>query len=172
VRHLLISQREILWYAFVTKPRHEKKVQAYLQGAGVPNYLPLRKTLNQWKDRKRWVEAPLFSSYIFCHIPFVDRYEVLQAPGMVRIVGIGGNPMAVQDREIDDIRKLLETGMNLEVRSGMIPGDYVKITGGILMGFEGQIVEERGRSYFEINIPSIGKSILVDARAIEMKKIA
>jgi transcriptional antiterminator RfaH len=169
---MVVSQREILWYAFVTRPRHEKKVQAYLEGAGVANYLPLRKTLNQWKDRRRWVEAPLFSSYIFCRLPFVDRYTVLQAPGMVRIVSIGSNPTPVQDREIDAIQRLLASGLDLQVRSGLVAGDFVRITSSILMGYEGQIIEERGSAYFAIHIPTIGKSILVDARSIEMKKIA
>jgi transcription antitermination factor NusG len=168
----LVSQREILWYAFVTRPRHEKKVQAYLEGAGVPNYLPLRKTLNQWKDRKRWVNAPLFPGYIFCHISFVDRFAALQAPGVVRVVGFGNNPMPVQDREIESIQGLLSTGLKLEVRSGLIAGDFVRITSGVLFGYEGQIVQERGCSYFVVHIPSIGKSILIDARTVEMKKIA
>jgi transcription antitermination factor NusG len=167
----LISQREILWYAFVTRPRHEKKVQAYLQSAGVPNYLPLRKTLNQWKDRRRWVEAPLFPGYIFCRIPFVDRFIVLQAPGMVRVVGFGNNPMPVLDREIESIQGLLSTGLKLEVRTGLIAGDFVRITSGILFGYEGRIVQERGCSYFVIHISSIGKSILIDSRTVEMKKI-
>lgn len=168
----MVSQREIYWYAFVTRPRHEKKVQAYLQGAGLVNYLPLHKTLNQWKDRKRWVEAPLFPGYIFCRIPFVDRYSVLQAPGMVRVIGFGSNPMPVQDREIEAIQGLLTTGLKLEVRSGLIAGDFVRITTGILFGYEGQIVQERGYDYFVIHIPSIGKSILIDAHTVEMKKIA
>lgn len=172
MRQQLISQREILWYAFVTRPRHEKKVASYLEAAGVDHYLPLRKTLNQWRDRRRWVEAPLFPGYIFCRIPFVERFQALQAPGMVRIVGFNNMPMPVPDQEIEVVQKILGADLNLQVRSGLVVGDHVRIGVGILYGYEGQIVEERGSSYFVVYIETIGKSVLVDACSVEMKKIA
>ncbi len=165
-------QHEELWYAFVTRPRHEKKVKAFLEGSGITHYLPLRRTLNQWKDRRRWVEAPLFPGYIFCRIPFVNRFQVLQTPGIVRIVSFENKPMPVRECEIETIRNLLKTGVSVEVRPGLIPGDLVRITSGILMGFEGRIVEERGSHYFVIHVESIGKSIVVDIRSAELKKIA
>ncbi|MDZ7315928.1 MAG: UpxY family transcription antiterminator [candidate division KSB1 bacterium] len=168
----MVSHWEELWYAFVTKPRHEKKVKSYLETAGFDHYLPLRKTLNQWKDRKRWVEAPLFPGYIFCRVPFVHRFEVLKAPGMVRIVGFNNQPMPVRETEIETIRSLLKSGVDLQVRDGIVVGDYVRISSGILMGLEGRIVEERGAHYFVITIEAVGKSILVDTRSIELKKIA
>ena len=168
----MISQREILWYAFVTRPRHEKKAATYLEAAGIDHYLPLRKTLNQWRDRRRWVEAPLFPGYIFCRIPYCERFQVLQTPGLVRVVGFNNLPMPVPDREIEVVQKILGAGLDLQVRSGLAVGDHVRIDGGILYGYEGQIIEERGSSYFVIYIATISKSILVDARAVELKKIA
>ncbi|RPI00947.1 MAG: UpxY family transcription antiterminator, partial [Calditrichaeota bacterium] len=137
----MISQRDKLWYAFVTKPRHEKKAKSYLEGAGIDHYLPLQKSLNQWKDRKRWVEAPLFPSYIFCQIPFVDRFTVLQLPSIVRIVGFNNEPMPVAASEIDTIHDILSTNLELRVRTGLIKGDLVRIVSGLLMGYEGQIAE-------------------------------
>jgi len=167
----MISQRDAQWYAFVTKPRHEKKAKKYLDGAGVNNFLPLRKTLNQWKDRKRWVEAPLIPSYIFCHIPYVMRYDVLTVPSVVRVVGFRNDPTPVQDKEIDAIKLLLNNDVEISVQNGLVPGDHVKITSGILNGYEGEITEIRGSKYFVIHIISIGKSILVDARHMKIEKI-
>ena len=168
----MISHREKRWYAFVTKPRHEKKVKTYLDGYGIHHYLPLRKTLNQWKDRKRWVEAPLFPSYIFCEIQYVDRFQVLQVPSVVRIVGFNNEPMPVKESELESIRMLLSTDFELDVRPGLLTGDHVRISSGLLMDYEGQILEERGERYFVIHISSIGKSVLLNAKNVKLEKIA
>ena len=168
----MISQREEMWYAFVTRPRHEKKVKEELEKSGIENFLPLRKTLNQWKDRKRWVEAPLFSSYIFCHIPFVYRYEVLKVPSVARIISFKNKPTPVRDEEIYAIKMLLEQNVDLQVQNGLDIGDHVRIGSGLLLGYEGRIVEARGVYYFVIQIECIGKTVLVDTRHIKVEQCA
>jgi transcription antitermination factor NusG len=156
------QQKEPLWYAFVTKPRHEKKVKQYLDLAGIESFLPTRRTLNQWKDRKRWVEAPLFSCYIFSRIPYVSRYDVLQVPSVARMVTFNNEPTPVSDQEIDTIRRILATPQSVQVLDGMIPGSRVRINSGALAGMEGVLGEHRGNKWFMIYIEVIGKSILVD----------
>lgn len=167
----MVSQRDPLWYAFVTKPRHEKKAKMYLDGAGLLAYLPLRKTLSQWSDRKKWVEKPLFPSYIFCNIPYANRFDALQQPGMVRIVGFMNEPMPVQDREIEALKLLIATDIEIQVRQGLVPGDDVRIASGLLMGYEGKVLQDRGEKYFVIYISSIGKSVLIDARHVKLERI-
>lgn len=156
-------QKEPLWYAFVTKPRHEKKVQQYLDLAGIESFLPIRRTLNQWKDRKRWVEAPLFSCYIFSRIAYVNRYDVLQVPSVARLVTFNNEPTPVSTQEIEAIRRILTAPQSVQVMDGMIPGTRVRITSGALAGLEGVLGEHRGSKWFMIYIEAIGKSILVDA---------
>ena len=43
------------------------------RGKGIESYLPLKKVLKQWSDRKKWVEEPLFRSYIFIHADLKGR---------------------------------------------------------------------------------------------------
>ncbi|MEK6603230.1 MAG: transcription termination/antitermination NusG family protein, partial [Nitrospirota bacterium] len=54
-----------LWYAVRTRSRHEKLVRDRLAGLGVEHLLPTVMRLSQWKDRKKEIEAPLFSGYCF-----------------------------------------------------------------------------------------------------------
>lgn len=164
-------QQEILWYAFVTRPRHEKKVQQALDQRGIANFLPLRRTLNQWKDRKRWVETPLFSCYIFAQTAFRDRYDVLTVPSVARIVGFGNEPTPVQHEEIDDLKRVVEGPAQTDVYDGMLPGDNVRIRSGPLMGMEGKLVDFRSKKYFVIYITAIDKSVLVDAAGTFVEKI-
>jgi transcription antitermination factor NusG len=164
-------QREELWYAFITRPRHEKKVRDQLEKKGIIHYLPIRKTLNQWRDRKRWVEAPLFSCYIFSKIPYVDRYDVLKIPSVVRIVGFNNRPTPVREDEIETIKLVLNSHKNIEVYDGLVPGDRIRILSGPLRGIEGYLSEIRGNKWLVIYIQAIAKSILVDAAENLVEKV-
>ncbi|MBN1996280.1 UpxY family transcription antiterminator [candidate division KSB1 bacterium] len=159
------------WYAFVTRPRHEKKVKQYLDMAGIDNYLPLKKTLSQWKDRKKWVELPIFSCYIFSHIEYVRRYDVLKAPSVVRIVGFEAKPTPVKDDEISGIKNILESKHDLAVVDGFLAGDRVRLRNGPLAGMEGLFVEYRNRKWFVIYITALSKSVLVDIESNYVEKI-
>ena len=56
------------WYAIYTNPRAEKLVHLRLEETGVEAFLPLQKTYRQWSDRKKLVEKPLLSSYVFVKV--------------------------------------------------------------------------------------------------------
>jgi len=71
------------WYAVYTKSRTEKKLTGRLNEKGIESYLPLRKTLKQWSDRKKIVEEPLISSYVFVNIQNSRYYDVLNTQGAV-----------------------------------------------------------------------------------------
>ncbi|OPZ64678.1 MAG: transcriptional activator RfaH [bacterium ADurb.Bin478] len=156
-------EQEPLWYAFVTRPRHEKKVKQYLDLSGIESFLPMQRSLHQWKDRRRWVEAPLFSCYIFSRIAYARRFDVLRAPSVARIVSFNNKPTPVHEQEIDAVRRVLAAPQKLQVVDGIPPGSRVRITSGPLAGLEGVLAEHRGSSYFMIHIEAIGKSILIDA---------
>jgi transcription antitermination factor NusG len=65
------------WYAIFTKPRSEKKVHQRMLDQQIEAFLPLVKTVRQWSDRKKTVEVPLISSYVFVYLPENDLYKTL-----------------------------------------------------------------------------------------------
>ena len=56
------------WYAVQTRSRHEKKVDSFLSDKGVETFLPLINTLSRRRDRKKYIDIPLFPGYIFVHV--------------------------------------------------------------------------------------------------------
>ncbi|MCK5034403.1 MAG: UpxY family transcription antiterminator, partial [Candidatus Sabulitectum sp.] len=72
------------WYAIYTKARNEKKVASLFLRDGIEHYLPLIKRIKFWSDRKKQVEEPLFSSYVFVHIKEQEHLKVLKTTGVVR----------------------------------------------------------------------------------------
>ena len=65
------------WIAVYTKPRHEKTVALELGKKGIESYLPLLKERRKWSDRKKWVEFPLFRSYVFVKIELKNVISLL-----------------------------------------------------------------------------------------------
>ena len=107
------------------------------------------------------MEEPLFSCYIFARISYNRRWDVLTSPSVARIVSFLDTPAPVRDQEIETIRRILTTQVDVEVQPGLLPGTQVRIGSGPLAGLEGKLTGQRGQKWFVVQIPAIGKSVLV-----------
>ncbi len=160
------------WYALYTRPRHEKKVYQQLCEKGFHAFLPLVKRLRQWKDRKKWVEMPLFNSYVFIDIDLRDRLNALQTHGVVRMVSFGGVPAAIPDWQIEQLRRIIEHPETLQPEQYLKEGDWVEVVEGPFRGIKGYLRELRGETRVAILIDGIYQSVsfVVDRRFV--KKIS
>lgn len=95
------------WYALYTKPRWEKKVYELMLKQEIEAYCPLNRVRKKWSDRMKWVEEPLFKSYVFVRIPEKEQATVRMISGVVNFVYWLGKPAVVRDRDIQTIRKFL-----------------------------------------------------------------
>lgn len=151
------------WIAVYTRSRYEKKLADHLTQKGFTTYLPLMKTLRQWSDRKRWVEVPLFRSYVFVNIEIANYRKVLGATGAVYIVKFEGQPAVIPDRQIDILKALLDTSTNFELSTEeFICGDHIEVTHGPLLGFQGTFVEYKGKKRVLMSIEAVGQSLLIE----------
>jgi transcription antitermination factor NusG len=150
------------WYALYTKSRAEKKVLKEFEYLGIEAYLPLRKTMKQWSDRKKKVEEPVIKSYIFVHIEENKRYDVFKADGVVNFVHFEGKPAVIRDQDIKAFQQLVDQNIDFEVTSEhLTKGQKVKITFGDLRNVEGEITEILGKKQIAIHIDQIGFSLIV-----------
>ena len=101
------------WLALYTRSRHEKLVDRELAKKGIESFLPLRKIVRNWSDRKKIIEEPLFKSYLFVRAPKTGRLSVLNTPGAVRFVGRPSDPIEVAESELLTIRRFLDHDMPL-----------------------------------------------------------
>src|SRR6187402_529657 len=102
-----MSKEKKHWYAVYTKPRWEKKVYSLLKDGGMEAYCPLNRVRKKWSDRIKWVEEPLFKSYVFVKVTEEERTGVRMVNGVVNFVYWLGKPAVVKDKEIAIIRKFL-----------------------------------------------------------------
>lgn len=136
-----IVNDELTWYAVYTRSRHEKKLMELLLEKGIEAYVPLRRTLHQWSDRRKFVEEPVIRSYCFVKVNPNQYYEVLNTPGAVRYVWFSGKPAAIPDRQIAMLKII--TGSDMEVSAlpdTFRPGVRVVVNAGALKGLSGELV--------------------------------
>ncbi len=154
------------WYPVYTRSRAEKQAFELLQKKGIDVYLPLRKTLKQWSDRKKWVTEPLFQSYLFVRIMQKQQTEVLMTKGIVRFLYHSGKIANMPDQQIDEIQLLLANDIELEVTAEHIsPGEKIIIKAGPLIGLTGEMVSYKSQKQLIIRLENLGQSILINAAA-------
>lgn len=163
--------RPPFWYALYTKPRHEKKVESQLLEKGIESYLPLRKMLKQWSDRKKWVEEPLFRSYVFIHTDLRGQQRALYTYGVLKLVSFGNGPALVRDEEIDTIKRILAKDIPIEACCPVSVGDTVEIARGPLMGIRGRLVELRGSRRLVVVIDSIQQALRFSVDLADVKRV-
>jgi len=160
------------WYAIYTKARNEKKVHERLLEQGIESYLPLVKTLRQWSDRKKWVEVPLLSSYVFVRVPQYQLREVIQVDGAAKYISFEGKPAAIPDKQIDNLRLLVNGEADIEVTGEKLsPGDPVEVTTGSLRGLTGELIKINNKNKVVVRIDRLDINLVVKIQKAFLKKI-
>jgi len=151
------------WNAVYVASRHEKKVQDRLLARGIEAYAPLRRTLRQWSDRRKWVQLPLLPGYVLVKPAPAQRDAVLQEPGVVAYVRQEQQDAVVHQREVDVLRGIEELGYDAQVYAGdFTPGEQVRITQGPLKGLAAQIISSaQGNTVYAFLIEGLGQRIRV-----------
>jgi transcription antitermination factor NusG len=129
---------------------------------GVEHFLPVYMSVRRWKDRRVTLQFPLFPGYVFVRLALRDRWRVQQLPGVARLVGFGGEPVALEDREVDGLREALSMGMKATPHPNLNVGRKVRVITGPLAGREGVLKRRNGSFRFVLSMDLIQRSILVD----------
>lgn len=161
-----------VWYVLYTFPRAEKLVQTELLKMNYEVFLPLVRTLKLWKNRqKKWIYQVLFPSYIFINTFKSELYKISQIPKIVTFIHIGGEPSVVSNKEIECIKKMLDLHQNISTYMDFCEGEKVKIIRGPLIGFEGLLLQQNGKSRFGIQLKDIHQTISIDISTDMLEKI-
>lgn len=152
----------LAWYAAYTHPRHEKKVADQLEQRGVENFLPIYRSVRQWKDRRKELDLVLFPGYVFVHLCLADRLGVLKLPGVVRFVTFSGQPVALPGDDLVSLRNALMQGVRAESHPYLNIGRRVKVVRGPLTGAQGILQRLKTNSRIVISIDAIMRSVSVE----------
>jgi transcription antitermination factor NusG len=148
------------WYVVYTKPRWEKRVYALLTDKNIEAYCPLNKVRKKWSDRIKWVEEPLFKSYVFVNVAEAEHTKVRMVAGIVNFVYWLGKPAIVKNKEIEVIRKFLNDYEEVWTEPVDLTRDAtVVIRRGAFMNKEGRVVKIVNKKV-RVLIESIGYALV------------
>ena len=170
--NLLAEYLEPRWYAAYTSANHEKRVALQLGQRSVEHFLPLYESVRRWKDRRMKLQLPFFPGYVFVRLALRDRLQVLQVPGVAKLVGFNGLPSALPDSEIEAIQTCLARKAGLEPHPYVQVGRRVRVKAGPLEGLEGIVVRKKNRVRFVISLDLIQRSAAVEVEASDLQPIS
>jgi transcriptional antiterminator NusG len=152
----------VAWYAIRVKPHFEQTVSTGLRGKGYEEFLPLQSKVRRESHRTRSVTQPLFPGYVFSRFDHRNRLPILTIPGVFQIVASGREPAAVSDREIDSLRRVLDSPFPAQSCPYLDAGAPVRITSGPLTGVEGLVTETKGRLRVVVSVRLLQRSVAVE----------
>ena len=155
--------KEPQWVAVYSNPRWEKRLEQNLREAGFEAYLPMRRELHAWSDRKKWVEVPLIKSYVFAKISDKQVISLRQVSGLAYIVRFENGIATRPDSEIQMMKDFLSAEIDVQVRTTELlrMGRKVRITGGALEGKEGVLVSNCEEGNFAVEITGISMAMII-----------
>jgi transcription antitermination factor NusG len=170
VRILSEGGEEPSWFAVHTMSRCEAKLEGYLRAIGVEVFLPDYPSRRQWHDRLKTIRLPLFPGYLFARFRKKLPSAALGAPGFAHIVGFADGPVAIPEKEIDSVRRMMESGVNVCGCPMFKAGRSVRMRSGPLKGLEGHLEKIKGQFRLVVSVKLLCRSVTaeVDPEAIEV----
>ena len=127
-------------------------------------WCPLRKIEKQWSDRKKIIEEPLFTSYVFVNITDKEKTKVLMTDGILNFVYHVGKPAIIRDEEIDIIKKYLsekQASVSIQSLNSLDENTRIKVNHGVFMDTTGTIVKGGKKKVF-VKLESLDQVMIVE----------
>ncbi|MGA2901678.1 MAG: UpxY family transcription antiterminator [Candidatus Acidiferrales bacterium] len=158
------------WYAIRTRARSERTVDAQLRSYGLQTFLPVYDEVRRWSDRHKEVHRPLFPGYTFLRaaISAEIRSLVLRSAGVADFVHAMGKPLAIVDREIEDIQALAARQIPFSPCAFVNIGTRVQVRGGALEGLVGILVGQNSDCSLVISVELIQRSVALRVQGYEV----
>lgn len=128
------------WFAIQARPGAEALAQSNLHLLKVETFLPLvRRVIRRPARAPRFALRPLFAGYLFARFcPAISLRAVNYSHGVLRVLGTGDRPCAVDENIIATVRERVGPEGFVELFDRpFAPGDSVRVTEGPLTGWSG-----------------------------------
>ena len=167
---IMLEKSKYQWFAVYARANSEKKLFDNLQEKNIECYLPMRKVLKHWSDRKKWVEEPLFKCYIFVKVSYKEFFNVLNTTGAVSYVSFGGRAQSIPENQINNIKMFLAQSVHeITVSHERIQrGVSVEVLHGSFKGIKGEVINVLGQTRLLIRIDSMNCNLYTNIEKDEV----
>jgi len=155
------------WYLLYTRPNSEKKVFCALYENEIESFLPTERTLRLRCDRRKYVESPLFPSYVFvCPKNVQEYYYSLAINGALHYVKTAGKIAIVQKSLVENLKVAMSSRSSMEVsQANFTPGTKLIIKDGVLAGICGEMVQFNGKRKILLRVDLLRRNVLINLQA-------
>jgi transcription antitermination factor NusG len=161
------------WYAVLTCARHEKVVAGRLRDKGVTTFFPTVTEVHRWSDRKKVVEVPLFSCYLFVKLAPTneERQKVLQIDSVLGFVGSSRMGTPIPSEQINAVQMLVKKQLPYRVHPFLNTGQRVRVCSGVLDGLEGILVGRKGECTLVLSVDAMQRSLSVQIDGYDLEAV-
>ncbi len=168
--HICASEKK--WFAVYTRYRAEKYVTDKLTKKGITNYVPLLNFTRVYKSKKREVQLPLISCYVFVYITKEEYVKVLQTENVISFLKIRGTLISIPQEEIDIMKWVVGEEILENVHNGPLEkGQRVEIISGNLTGIKGTVVKRKSKKYVQVALDSLGYTLELNVSEDMLQKV-
>ena len=152
------------WHVVYVKSRAEKKAEIELRHKNIETYLPLQRKLRQWSDRKKWVEMPLISGYLFVFVSRKEYDTVLQSNYVVSYVRFEGKSAIIPEKQIESLKIMLrQENLEIDVTPQKFEiGQRIEVISGPLIGVTGKLINLKGKNKVAVILEQLGYSAVIE----------
>lgn len=167
-------EKDPAWYALHTKSKFEKVVYQSLINKNKDVFLPTIKKRSRRRDRRLFLQQPLFPGYLFVKITVTpaERLEVLKTAGVVNLIGNRDMPIPVKPEIIESLKIIVRAGEQVETLNCLRKGDLVRVVSGPFAGVIGIFVQYQSTERVVVNIDAMGQAASINVAAEEVEPLA
>lgn len=168
------------WFVAFVRSCCERKAGDFFESLGYEAFVPIRKEVHKWSDRRKVIDAVLLPHLVFVRMsedqrrkacsfnPYVTGFMSANRPGS----GLLFSPAIVRDDDMELFRCFVDAhSCRIEMHSGKLgPGDRVRVVSGPLEGRECELVSIDGKKCLVSRLGLLG-SALVEISADMVRKI-
>ena len=159
------------WYALYVNVRHERIIGQKLAEKGMESYVPLVKKMSQWSDRKKLVETPLISGYVFVCLDAGELDKPRYVAGVVNYVRFQGKPAVIRSAEIEALKYFIDHGFALEETNEELKvGDQVGFHLSDFKAFVAVVENFVGDQYAVVTFEGVAKNYRLKVALKALKK--
>lgn len=157
------------WLVCHTKPRCEKKFAALMAAEKFEHYLPLIDSVRRYGQQTKSFTKPLFPGYVFAQVPVEKKTRIYQQDLLARAIVVEDVPGFL--RQLEDVRRIVASGLEMSVMPFLTKGRRVKIVGGPLHGVEGFVDNPSNPRGVIISVDVLQQGLLVKLPAANLQAL-
>ena len=167
-----MDRKAAYWFAVHTRSRHEKQVDSFLKEKCIDSFLPLIKTLSRRRDRRVFVDLPLFAGYLFVNISLDNVFDVISTRGVVGIIGTDPfTPIPIPEKQVNDIKILISSNVKLDPYKYLQSGTKVRVKAGPLMGIEGILLKRKANYRVVVSVDLLQRSTAAEVFIADIEPV-